>query len=378
MVVFEKGKTIQIAPYDRNFANKGVSARFKTILAGPSMNFVLAIVLFFFIGLVTGFPVLDSSVVTGIKERTPISEAGLKDGDEITKIGSFDIAEWEDISTAMAFYRNQYETDLQITYIRNGQVFNTTVTPQVLVYSSGIVSDFKVTDQVLVGKINPKTIVGKAGLLEGDEITQIKIDSVTTIVANWQDVIDVFLANTTGKEVEITVLRDSETEIIKFEPYDQEILDAQGLPMARLQLGVSPENEFNFGKSFVYGFTGTAGAFTFIFDTLRLLITNSRLGLGDLSGPLGILDMTTEVSKNGIISLLNWTALLSVNVGFVNLLPIPALDGSRLAFLGVEAISKKPANRKIENIIHTVGLMMLLLLFVFISWNDLLRVIGVK
>lgn len=373
MVVFDKNKEIQISPYDRSFANKGVGARFKTILAGPSMNFVLAIVLFFMIGLITGFPVLSSNQVRDINDQSPIALAGLEDFDKIKQIGTFEITKWEDISQAMLHYRDQYTYDIPVTYERDGVIYQTTVSPQVLIYSSGIVSDYTNSSKVIVGNINPRTIAGNAGLIKGDEILEIKIGSVTTTISDWQDVIDTFVANPTGNEVELKVLRDGAEESITFLPYDNSILEMQGLPIARLQIGVSPIREFSFGQSLGYAFTGTASAFTLIFDTLRLLFTNSRLGIKDLSGPLGILTMTTDVAKQGFVALLNWTAILSVNVGFINLLPIPALDGSRLAFLGVEAVSKKTINKKIENIIHTVGLVALMLLFVFVTWNDLVR-----
>jgi regulator of sigma E protease len=373
VVVFEKNKEIQIAPYDRSFANKSVSARFKTILAGPSMNFILAIVLFFLIGILTGFPVLSSNQVRDISENTPIHDAGLRDFDKIAQIGTFEITKWEDISNAMLYYRDNYVSEIPLTYVRDGQTVVTTVKPQVLIYSTGLVSDFTNDTEVVLGNINPRTLAGNAGFLKGDKILEIKIGSNITIVQSWQDVIDAFVGNPLGNEVEVKVDRDNIEKSFTFLPYDTTILEMQGLPIAKLQLGVSPIREFSLIKSAGYAFTGTASAFTLIFDTLRLLFTNNRLGIKDLSGPLGILTMTTDVAKQGFVALLNWTAILSVNVGFINLLPIPALDGSRLAFLGVEAVSKKTINKKIENIIHTVGLVALMLLFVFVTWNDLVR-----
>ena len=73
------------------------------------------------------------------------------------------------------------------------------------------------------------------------------------------------------------------------------------------------------------------------------------------------------------MNILYWTATLSVNIGLVNLLPLPALDGGRLAFLLYEAITRKKVNAKVENIIHSIGLILLMGLFVFISFNDILR-----
>ena len=118
----------------------------------------------------------------------------------------------------------------------------------------------------------------------------------------------------------------------------------------------------------------TGQTITSIVKTLGLIFSNSRIGVDDLSGPVGIFTILKSAVQQG--SLFTWMAVLSVNLGFVNLLPLPALDGGRLAFLVYEAITKKKPNAKVENIIHTVGFVLLMGLMVFICFNDVLRCIG--
>ncbi len=118
----------------------------------------------------------------------------------------------------------------------------------------------------------------------------------------------------------------------------------------------------------------TGQSITSIVKTLGLIFSNSRIGVDDLSGPVGIFTILKSAVQQG--SLFTWMAVLSVNLGFVNLLPLPALDGGRLAFLVYEAITKKKPNAKVENIIHTVGFVLLMGLMVFICFNDVLRCIG--
>ena len=86
-----------------------------------------------------------------------------------------------------------------------------------------------------------------------------------------------------------------------------------------------------------------------------------------------IFTLLKEQTKQGILNILYWTATLSVNIGLVNLLPLPALDGGRIAFLLYEAVTRKKVNAKVENIIHSIGLILLMGLFVFISFNDIIR-----
>ena len=109
------------------------------------------------------------------------------------------------------------------------------------------------------------------------------------------------------------------------------------------------------------------------FRTLVNIQEKFTVGLSDLSGPVGIFVATTSIAKGGIFSLLNWTAILSVNIGLFNILPLPALDGGRLAFLGYEAVTKKNPNAIVDNIIHLVGFFLFMALFVFVTFNDVLR-----
>ncbi|OQX93532.1 MAG: hypothetical protein B6I17_02215 [Tenericutes bacterium 4572_104] len=108
------------------------------------------------------------------------------------------------------------------------------------------------------------------------------------------------------------------------------------------------------------------------------MFSSDQVGVSDLSGFVGIFSMTSKAAEAGIISLLSWTGFLSVNLGIVNLLPIPALDGGRLVFIGYEAITNKKPNKKVENWLHTIVFFLLMGLLVFITYNDILRLIGLK
>ncbi|MGL4952416.1 MAG: site-2 protease family protein, partial [Culicoidibacterales bacterium] len=96
--------------------------------------------------------------------------------------------------------------------------------------------------------------------------------------------------------------------------------------------------------------------------------------VNDLSGPVGIAVMTSQVTQAaGITGLLRWTAFLSVNIGFLNLLPLPALDGGRLVFVAYEAITRKKANPKFEMYLNLVGIVLLFGLIIYVTFNDILR-----
>ena len=109
-----------------------------------------------------------------------------------------------------------------------------------------------------------------------------------------------------------------------------------------------------------------------MFLVITYLITG-KLSLSNLSGPVGIYNIVGESAKAGLINLIYLTGYLSINVGFINLLPIPAFDGGRILFLVIEKIRRKPIKPEIENTIHGVGLVLLMILMVVITYNDIIR-----
>jgi len=119
-----------------------------------------------------------------------------------------------------------------------------------------------------------------------------------------------------------------------------------------------------------------------VYMSLYYMITG-RAGFNQMSGPVGIASMIGEVAEagfaqsfmEGINSILYIMALITFNLGIVNLLPLPALDGGRFVFLVIEAIRRKPINQKIEGIVHTVGLLLLFGLMIVITYQDIIRLI---
>ncbi len=109
-----------------------------------------------------------------------------------------------------------------------------------------------------------------------------------------------------------------------------------------------------------------------IFDSFKMLFSG-QVGMDDLAGPVGIFQISSDAAKAGIISLMNWTAVLSLYLGFFNLLPIPALDGSRLLFLLAEGIRGKPVSPEREGFIHFLGFAVLMLLIIVVTVNDIAR-----
>ena len=100
---------------------------------------------------------------------------------------------------------------------------------------------------------------------------------------------------------------------------------------------------------------------------------SKQIGVGDLSGPVGIFKIVGFYASGGILSLLAFIAFLSVNIGIINLLPIPALDGGRILFISIEAVTRRKIPRKVDAIVNNVFFVLLLLLLLFVTFKDIVR-----
>jgi regulator of sigma E protease len=367
-MVIAKNSRFQVASYERSIESKSIWQRFLTIFAGPMMNILLAIVIFIGIGLIIGRPNVESLELGEVLSNSPAEVAGLIEGAVIQSINGVTVSTWEDLSIQRD--ASNYEP-LTITYSVNGQTRETVVNPRIIFYAAGFASDFMEPGLVVDG-VTERSLAGIAGLMNGDVIKRINDSTVAT----WSEVTNVFSINTSGETVTLTVLRGSNLIDISFTPYEEAVVLSQGVPLVAQQIGINASTSFDLLYAFQYGVAATLGSVTSIVDTVRLIFSSNQVGVSDLAGPVGIFTITSQAVSQGLISVLGWMGLLSVNVAIINLLPIPALDGGRLLFLGIEAVSRRQIDREVENKIHTAMFFMLLAFFVFITWNDILRLIG--
>lgn len=217
-------------------------------------------------------------------------------------------------------------------------------------------------DEPRLGELTADGSAINSGLKNGDEIQSIDGNEVSS----WQDVQEAIQKNP-GKEIEFVVERGNKTEEILVVPQE---VDREGEKVG--VIGVYPPVEKSPINAFKYGFTETYFWTKQIFVILGSLITGG-FSLDALSGPVGIYKSTEEVAKSGIFYLMKWAGLLSINLGIMNLLPLPALDGGRLLFFLVEFLRGKPIDRQKEGLVHFVGFALLMLLMILVTWNDIQR-----
>ncbi len=206
----------------------------------------------------------------------------------------------------------------------------------------------------------------EAGLRDGDIVTSVNGKKVSTL-----DDLAIYmqLADKT-KAIEIGVERNGEEQIFSVVPEKQEI-DGETTYKIGVLMG-STETKRGLGESIHYMFVKTGSLFKQMFITIKGLFTGG-IGINQLSGPVGIFSIVGEQRQTGFENVLYLVALLSVNVGVINLLPLPAFDGGRILFLLIEKIKGSPVNAKTENIIHSIGFLLLMLLMIYITFNDIFR-----
>src|SRR5699024_1670788 len=191
----------------------------------------------------------------------------------------------------------------------------------------------------------------EAGFEKGDEVIQI----LGNPISSWEEFTEVVEANP-DVELSVVVERNKQTQSLVVIPERPESVN-EG------KIGVYLGFEKSITKGFQYGFTQTYETTKMILTNLLMLITG-QYSIDMLSGPVGIYDFTDQVVQTGFNSFLMWTAMLSVNLGIVNLVPLPALDGGRLLFVGLEAVRGKPIDPQKEGIVHFIGFALLMLLMI--------------
>ncbi|WP_082342102.1 RIP metalloprotease RseP [Staphylococcus carnosus] len=211
----------------------------------------------------------------------------------------------------------------------------------------------------------------EAGLKSGDKIEQIGSHKISTF-----DDIQKALDSNKDKPVKVTYERDGKNKTVELTP--KKVKEGTKVsPKISYKIGYQPQSEHSsLIEPLVAGVQQFVKAGTLIFTAIVAMIGSIFTGgfsFDMLNGPVGIYHNVDTVVKTGIINLIGWTALLSVNLGLMNLLPIPALDGGRILFVLYEAVFRKPVNKKAETYIIGAGAVFVIIIMILVTWNDIQR-----
>ena len=348
-----------------SFGHASVWGRISVVAAGPIFNFILAFVFALVITSVMGY---DPPKVLSVEENSPAEEAGLQVGDIITSFQGKHISIGRDISLYESLYGMQQD-QIKMTVKRDGKKIDlnfkaASEKKYMLGFSYVPDGEPEITEVFVDGAMM------KAGVLAGDVITAVDRTKVST-----GEELQTYLGEHPLGEnaVTITVSRDGKEKEFTVQP------------TVRTQVSTGfvynlYREKTNFFGVLKYSAVEVRYWISSTIDSLGLLIKGT-FRVNDLSGPVGIVDAigssVEEAKSEGTVvmwmQMFYWAILLSANLGVMNLLPLPALDGGRLVFLLIEAVTKKKVNPNIEGMIHFAGFVLLMALMVFVFMNDIKR-----
>ena len=235
----------------------------------------------------------------------------------------------------------------------------------ILLFINGLIFGSPIT-KPYIGNVVKNSASYNAGLREDDLIISIngkKVNSFDDVLLETRFSDDV-------KTYQFLIERNEEEMLITVVPTYEE--DEEGNSRPVFGFASSTKRENGIINAFKYAVTATYKNITSVFNILGKLITG-KIGMNNLSGPIGVFSVIDNIKSRGLESLIYLTAYLSINVGVINLLPIPVFDGGKILLLLIERIKKDRLNPKIETTLNMIGYILLMILIIYVTFNDILN-----
>ncbi len=215
----------------------------------------------------------------------------------------------------------------------------------------------------VIGQVSDQSAAHEAGLQTSDKI--ISIDGVD--IHSWDEMTSI-VRSSADKTLSMTIQRNGDTKNVSITPKSVEGQNGSKIG----QLGVTRTLDNSILSILGYGFTQTITVVVMVLSALGSIFTKG-FNLNQLGGPVAIYSLTSQVAKNGLIDLLSFMGMISANLGVMNLLPIPALDGGKLVLNFIEGIRKKPLDPEKEGYLTIAGAIFLFALMLLVTWNDIMK-----
>ncbi len=248
----------------------------------------------------------------------------------------------------------------------SGPFMNFVMAILIFIYTFAVIGVVQPVNEAVVGELLQGKPAYTAGLQTNDHILSVNGNDIDS----WEHFVNTIKDNPVGTSLHVKVDRNGAVSTVTLNSIADE---TTGNPI----IGVYPQVKYARQGIFTairLGFLQTYQMTLLLLSGLGMLFTGAA-SASDLAGPVGIFSMVGEAARGGAVYLLMFSAFLSINLGIVNLLPIPALDGSRMVFALVEAVRRKPMDPEKEGFIHWVGFLFLMLIIIFATYNDIVRLI---
>jgi regulator of sigma E protease len=347
------------------FREKPIWVRFLIAIAGPAANIVFAFLILFGLYL-NGVQEPQYSMKVGdVEVGSPGEKAGILRGDEVLKLNGKAVLGWETFMQDVAM-EGGHPVPLEIR--RADKDLTLTLVPEINQKFGIALSGITGEADVMVGEVRPGKPAQAAGLKVGDKIISvdgIRIPSATALIE--------MVNGSKGEPITISILREKQKQDIVIRPIMDEsvkrfvvgIVPGLATPTVLVKRGVSAALQKSVEKN--------AESATLVFKTLSGIILG-KIKLKALSGPIGIVQMIAGSLRQSVQKFLEFMALLNTNLAVLNILPLAITDGGVVMFLLLEWIRKKPLSLATQHMINKVGFSFFLLLFLFVTFQDIIRI----
>ena len=371
----EGGKSGAIDPA-KAFNTKSLSARFLIVFAGPAMNFVLAAVIAALMFMLVGRPVAPADIGR-LTENGPAAQAGLKTGERIVAVDAKPVQYWEDLARVV---QSAAGRALSVTVRGDGGERTVTLTPaqakrKDLFGDEQVVWEIGATPYVpaAIGDTVSGDPADAAGLKANDVVTAIEGQPVLS----WDELAEK-IHQRAEQPTRLEVKRGGETLTVTVTPKKGKIPGPDGKETEVGLIGIRPSGAVTFVRSnpIVSLWDGLVWSVDVTVKTAIGLykIVVGQLDRSNIGGPIQIAKTAGEQARQGIVSLALFTAVISINLFLLNLLPVPMLDGGHLLFFAFEAVLGRPLSLRKREVAQQVGFALLMLLMVFAFYNDFKRI----
>jgi regulator of sigma E protease len=343
--------------------------RFLIAIAGPAMNILLAIGLLTVVYMVHyEYPIfLDKpAILAGVRHDSAAVKAGLQAGDRIIRIDGVENPTWEQVYFKVMLSPNQ---PLNVAIQRGEQTFEKTIVPKAVTASQVGSAGWYANESVIVGDMEPDMPAAKAGIKEGDKVLAMDGQPVPSIDAMIES-----LQETKDKPIDLTVLRDGQQLNIRVTP----VLARTETNEKRYRIGFLNTPEMKVGSlPFVQAFERSLDenkkGSVLILQLVQKLVQR-KVSIRTISGPIGIAqDAGEAATQKGWTPLLALTAAISLNLGIINLLPIPIMDGGVILLLFVEGLMRRDISLRIKERIYQAAFVFLVLFAVMVIYSDIAK-----
>ncbi|MCL5670206.1 MAG: RIP metalloprotease RseP, partial [Acidobacteria bacterium] len=310
----------------------------------------------------------DQPVVIGaVDPGSAAAEAGLKPGDRVVQFDGIKNPKWQNIKFKVL---TAAEHPIPLTVDRGDQTLHLSLTPHVEGQDGAGVAGWYPYVPLVIDKTEPGQPASEAGLKPGDMIVGLDGKPIYYWALIVQD-----LRDGKGKPVDLTVQRDGKEFQVHVKPV---YTDVMGLKTWRIGVTIR-QTEYVIrklppGTAVEYAVMANYRNFLETFDVLGKIVTR-RMSTKSLAGPIGIAQISGEAYRRGIADLLLFVSFISLQLGIINLLPIPVMDGGHIFMLAIEGLMRRDLSLAVKERVIQVGVVLIVLLFVFVMYNDIMKTI---